>query len=94
MTRNSPLSLSAKSIGVVPQIAPEAVDHHQGRAASAAVDVVQPLAVDLDELTERRHRGFDLPRGVGRKHYQPATIAATIRTSVNRMLMFGATFSR
>src|ERR1700687_6379498 len=26
---------------------------------------MQPLAVDLHELAARRHRGFDLPRGVG-----------------------------
>jgi hypothetical protein len=31
---------------------------------------VQPLAIDLDELTARRHRGFDLPRGVGGKQDQ------------------------
>jgi len=28
---------------------------------------MQPLAVDLHELAARRHRGFDLPRGVGGK---------------------------
>src|SRR5664279_2265648 len=48
----------------MPKRAPEAVDHHHGWTRTPGVDVVQPLAIDLDELTAWRHRGFNLPRGV------------------------------
>src|ERR1700740_1879047 len=54
----------------MPKRRAEAVDHHNDGAAAASVDVMQPLAVDLDELTARRHRGFDFSRGVGGELHQ------------------------
>jgi hypothetical protein len=60
------------------------VDHDNGGTTAAGINIVNAIAIDLQELAARRQRRFDLAR---RNQTRPAIAATSSKTTAMMIVM-------